>query len=434
MPPRAVAAARRGTRSAGPGRPTRTTGRSAANCRPPIVSSTAAAGHVLERVIPDEMLVDPVRAPRHRFAVQECQLGRGAMGDRIVQKLAGESISAPARRAVNLCTAMAEDGFPKVGHFKDVARVRSAAARAIGATCRSTSASSPRPEGSPLAQPLDVGGFVVGNRWCIHPMEGWDGTTDGQPTEHTIRRWEHFGESGAKLIWGGEAFAVQADGRANPQPDRRRSTATSTAPRAAWRRCSKRSPTAHREKFGNTDDLLVGLQLTHSGRFCRPYDKKKLEPRIAYHHPILDREVRHRARRRLRRHHRRRHQAAHRQLHPRREARAAASASSFVDVKHCHGYLGHELLSAVTRPGPYGGSFENRTRFAREIIQGIQAECPGLMIGVRLSAFDTPPFKPDPTRGGSGKLGPGIPGGVPARSSRTTTASAAIRTTRWRWT
>ena len=28
----------------------------------------------------------------------------------------------------------------------------------------------------------------------------------------------------------------------------------------------------------------------------------------------------------------------------------------FVDVKACHGYLGHEFLSAFTRPGPYGGS------------------------------------------------------------------------------
>src|SRR5690606_19994054 len=44
---------------------------------------------------------------------------------------------------------------------------------------------------------------------------------------------------------------------------------------------------AHREQIGSTDDLLVGLQLTHSGRFCRP-NSKQLEPRIAYHHPLLD--------------------------------------------------------------------------------------------------------------------------------------------------
>jgi 2,4-dienoyl-CoA reductase-like NADH-dependent reductase (Old Yellow Enzyme family) len=81
----------------------------------------------------------------------------------------------------------------------------------------------------------------------------------------------------------------------------------------------------------------------------------------------------------------------------------------FVDVKQCHGYLGHEFLSAHTRPGKFGGSFENRTRFAREIIRGIQAQCPGLIIGVRLSVFDQPSFHPDPARGGAGKLGPGIP-------------------------
>ncbi len=48
-------------------------------------------------------------------------------------------------------------------------------------------------------------------------MEGWDGTTEGYPTELTKRRWKRFGQSGAKLIWGGEATAVVADGRANPR-------------------------------------------------------------------------------------------------------------------------------------------------------------------------------------------------------------------------
>ncbi len=72
---------------------------------------------------------------------------------------------------------------------------------------------------------------------------------------------------------------------------------------------------------------------------------------------------------------------------------AQRAGFDFVDIKHCHGYLGHEFLSAVDRPGQYGGSFENRTRFLREIVAGIRAEAPGLAIAVRFSAVDFVPFE-----------------------------------------
>jgi 2,4-dienoyl-CoA reductase-like NADH-dependent reductase (Old Yellow Enzyme family) len=83
--------------------------------------------------------------------------------------------------------------------------------------------------------------------------------------------------------------------------------------------------------------------------------------------------------------------------------------AEFVDIKHCHGYLLHEFLSAVTRPGPFGGSFENRTRILREIVAGIRSEVPGLRIGVRLSGFDFVPYRPDPEKSHGNRLGPGIP-------------------------
>ena len=89
-------------------------------------------------------------------------------------------------------------------------------------------------------------------------------------------------------------------------------------------------------------------------------------------------------------------------------ARLAQRAGfAWVDIKHCHGYLGHEFLSAFRRPGRYGGSFENRTRFLRETVAGIRAEAPGLGIGVRLSAFDMAPWKPGPD-------GVGVPDDWPA--------------------
>ncbi len=70
--------------------------------------------------------------------------------------------------------------------------------------------------GSPLAQPFEVGGHRVGNRFAILPMEGWDNTTDGRPTDLTRRRWQRWGASGAKLIFGAEAMAVRPDGRGSP--------------------------------------------------------------------------------------------------------------------------------------------------------------------------------------------------------------------------
>jgi hypothetical protein len=69
---------------------------------------------------------------------------------------------------------------------------------------------------SPLAQVLPYRDMSIGNRFTVLPMEGWDAELDGRPSELVKRRWAHFGISGAKLIWGGEAVAVRHDGRANP--------------------------------------------------------------------------------------------------------------------------------------------------------------------------------------------------------------------------
>jgi 2,4-dienoyl-CoA reductase-like NADH-dependent reductase (Old Yellow Enzyme family) len=216
-------------------------------------------------------------------------------------------------------------------------------------------------------------------------MEGWDGTDDGRPSELTRRRWAHFGQSGAKLIWGAEAVAVCHEGRANPnQLWIREETA------AEFSSIREHLVEAHLQRFQRADDLLVGLQLTHSGRFCRPNRKDRMEPKILYHHPILDPkfgippeypllsddEIRSLIDQFI------------------EAARLAWKCGySFVDLKHCHGYLGHEFLSAVERPGAYGGAFENRTRFLNEIVAGIRAEVPKLEIVVRLSAFDMIPFR-----------------------------------------
>jgi len=254
---------------------------------------------------------------------------------------------------------------------------------------------------SPLRQPLVSGEIKIGNRIAVQPMEGWDGLPDGNPSEHTIRRWQRFGKSGAKLIWGGEAVAVSHAGRANPNQ-------LLAAPHTEHSLAKLRITLIeeHRLTTGSDDGLMIGLQLTDSGRYSRPNAHGRPEPRILYRHPILDRRLGLAADYPVL-------TDADIELIVEDFHRAALMARNlgfdFVDIKHCHGYLGHEFLSAHTRKGRYGGSFENRTRFLREVVQGIRSFAPGLQVAVRLSAFDSVPFQPDPERSSPGKPGRGIP-------------------------
>ena len=169
--------------------------------------------------------------------------------------------------------------YQKIAGLKEVSALRSRLAE-LGVELPLDDEILTAATGSPLSQSIEVGDFKVGNRWCIHPMEGWDANPDGSPTEFTLRRWRNFGLSGAKLIWGGEAAAVQPDGRANPNQ-----TLVTPDNEDGLRQLLDALVDAHVKGFGSADDLLVGLQLTHSGRFCKPNDKLRWEPRIAYHHP-----------------------------------------------------------------------------------------------------------------------------------------------------
>jgi 2,4-dienoyl-CoA reductase-like NADH-dependent reductase (Old Yellow Enzyme family) len=228
---------------------------------------------------------------------------------------------------------------------------------------------------SPMFRPVAVGSFRAGNSLCIQPMEGCDGTLDGRPDELTYRRYRRFGAGGAKLIWG-EATAVVEEGRANP-----RQLLLNEQTALDFERMMRECHQAHRDGFGADDDLLLGLQLTHSGRYSyrRPliaFDDPILGPPRSGHAVLSDDEL---------------------DRLPDQYVAAAKLAArvgfQFVDVKQCHRYLLSELLAAKTRPGRYGGSLENRTRLARAIITRIRDEVPGLLIATRLNVYDgVPPY------------------------------------------
>jgi 2,4-dienoyl-CoA reductase-like NADH-dependent reductase (Old Yellow Enzyme family) len=236
-----------------------------------------------------------------------------------------------------------------------------------------------------LARPVQAGPFRAGNSLAIHPMEGCDGTTAGAPDELTWRRYLRFARGGAKLVWF-EATAVREDGRANTrQLWLYRDTVSEFA------RLLDAMRREHREQWGTADDLLIPVQLTHSGRYSHP------RPVIAYHNPHIDRKA-----------------GTPADLPPITDdelerledvyveaARLAVEAGfQAADIKATHGYLLSELLGAKTRAGSYGGPLENRLRFIRNVAGKIRAAVGDrLLLCVRLGCFDCVPYFRDPATG-----------------------------------
>lgn len=237
---------------------------------------------------------------------------------------------------------------------------------------------------SVLFRPLQIGPLRAGNRLAIQPMEGCDGTIDGHPDELTYRRYRRFGAGGAKIIWA-EATAIAEEARMNPRQlwinDQ-----TASSIEDMLNGCRD----AHRESCGTDDGLLIGLQLTHSGRFSYR------SPLLATHDPILDPltvdkstgkkvddsypllpddELKHIE-----------------DLYLDAVRLAYKIGVDFIDIKQCHRYLLSELLASKNREGDYGGSLENRTRLVRNVILRIRDEFPELVIATRMNAYDGIPY------------------------------------------
>jgi len=242
-----------------------------------------------------------------------------------------------------------------------------------------------------LARPVDMSGesargWRIGNSLAIHPMEGCDGDLEGRPGELTFRRYRRFGAGGAKLIWF-EACAVVPEGRANA-----RQLWIHPGSAAELGRLLEECRRAHERAFGTREGLVAVLQLTHSGRYSFA------NQRVAYHHPILDP-----------------YPYANSATLPPRAARWEVASDEYlarledqfveaarrareigfdgVDIKMTHGYLLVELLSARSRPGPYGGPLENRARLALNVLAKIKERVGrDFLLAVRLGVYDGVPY------------------------------------------
>ena len=229
---------------------------------------------------------------------------------------------------------------------------------------------------SPLFHPIKIGNKTVPNRLAINPMEGCDGTPEGKPSDLTRRRYRRFGQGGAGLVWF-EATAVVNEGRANPrQLQINKETRADVA--ATLKELLEAASAA-----GHSRPYSV-IQLTHSGRYSRPGSAPA--PIVAVPNPYLDArlpEV---------------HVISDEELEQLEEkfvlaAQAAAEVGfDAVDIKACHGYLLAELLSAHTREGRYGGSFENRTRALCSIVDRIRGKLGSkIALAVRLDVYEQVP-------------------------------------------
>src|SRR5215469_4733319 len=232
-----------------------------------------------------------------------------------------------------------------------------------------------------LFDPLSIRDLKLANRVVVSPMCEYS-STDGYASD-----W-HFVHLGSRAIGGAglvltEATAVLPEGRISPQD------------LGIW--SDKHiEPLARIVRFIHEQGSVAGMQLAHAGRKAsthRPWEgsgavseseggwKKVVAPsalQFANNYLVPQALT---------------HDGIQEIISAFAKAAARACDAGFrvIEIHAAHGYLIHEFLSPLSnqRDDDYGGSFENRTRMLREIIQAVRASWPkGAPLFVRISATD----------------------------------------------
>jgi 2,4-dienoyl-CoA reductase-like NADH-dependent reductase (Old Yellow Enzyme family) len=232
-----------------------------------------------------------------------------------------------------------------------------------------------------LFDPLTLRGVTLRNRIGMSPMCQYSATA-GQANNWHLMHYGSRAVGGVGLVIV-EATAVTPQGRISPHD------------LGLWND-SQVEPLARIVRFADEQGAVTGIQLAHAGRKAsmrRPWEGGDTAPPAAggwedvaapsavpfadgYLVPqALDRAgiadiVRAFA------------DAAR---------RARAAGMRVIELHAAHGYLMHQFLSPLSnqRTDEYGGSFENRIRVVREVVQAVRAVWPErLPLFVRLSATD----------------------------------------------
>lgn len=228
---------------------------------------------------------------------------------------------------------------------------------------------------SVLTTPIQGKGFSFSNRMGIAPMEGADSLPDGSPSDYTTRRYVKEAVGGSAVIWF-EAISIVEEGRSS-----KTQLLLTKDTLDSYKAFTAEIKEAGLKANGFAPYLI--MQANHSGRYSNPDNKPA--PMIAYRHPELEQ-----------------YRAADdscivtddylKSLEEKfGEAAKLAKEAGFdaIDIKSCHGYLLAELSSAYTRPGLYGGSYENRTRLLKNGISAAKTyEDSTFMVTSRLGIYD----------------------------------------------
>lgn len=226
-----------------------------------------------------------------------------------------------------------------------------------------------------LLSPIKIGNREAKNRFFIQAMECCDADADGNPSDLTLERYSNLfkGEAGIVTL---EAISITHESRSrNDQltikPDNKEPLKNFVS----------------KLKAINPDTLLV-FQLTHSGELSHPKFSRRVtvKPLYGYGGDLLTEE----------------------EVDQIMDDFVTAAVIAHevgadgIDLKFCHGYLGSQILRPYNdRDWKYGGSWENRSRFAFELVERIVAAVndENFLIGSKISVWEGFP-------GGFGSAGP----------------------------
>jgi 2,4-dienoyl-CoA reductase-like NADH-dependent reductase (Old Yellow Enzyme family) len=248
------------------------------------------------------------------------------------------------------------------------------------------SAKNPQSDGSPipkLFQPLTIRGTTFQNRIFVSPMCQYSATNGN----HTDWHLTHLGGivqrgPGLTIV---EATAVTPEGRITPEDS------------GLWED-GQIAPLKRIVEFAHSQNQKIGIQIAHAGRKAStvaPWLSRGATAEVeaggwpdnvlapspiafdeAYPRP---KELTPEGIRRIK------------DAFVACAKRSVEAGFDVIEIHGAHGYLMHEFLSPVSnkRTDQYGGSFENRTRLAREVTEAVRAVIPKDMpLFFRVSADD----------------------------------------------